>query len=138
MSTSAEKPDNKKLVTIICLLVSVILIVGWPISMIISWSSIIDDPARVGYVIGDLGLVSPLFVASWLGLKNSKPWGSPLFLVAAGALSYDILHFGVYLICIKFLAIPTIVYILLIAAILGLLFYLIRQRIIYLVSIIGS
>lgn len=65
-----------------------ILIIGWPVSMMISWSSIVDSDARLGYLIADLGVVSPLFLASGIGLVKGRRWGSLIFL--AGDWSVDI------------------------------------------------
>jgi hypothetical protein len=96
--------------------------------MIISWSSIVNSESRLAYLICDLGLVSPLLVASWIQLKRSEPVGSILFFLGAGALSYDALHFGIFLIKIKFLSIPPFVYILLIFLILLVIFILVKDR----------
>jgi hypothetical protein len=126
MSNTPQSPSVYKRATLFSLLVALILIIGWPISMIISWSSIVNDDCRLAYMISDLGLVSPLFVASWIGLRSSATWGPLLFLVAIGALSYDVLHFGIYLIRMKFLDIPAIVYVALVAIILLIIFLLVR------------
>src|SRR5579872_5536421 len=95
---------NFKAAKIVSLVVALILLIGWPISMIISWSSIVNSDCRLAYLIGDLGLVSPLFVASWIGFQKQAGWGPYVFLLAAGALAYDCLHFGIYLIKIGFLS----------------------------------
>jgi hypothetical protein len=128
MNNAAPSSGNKA-ATIFSLAVALLLIIGWPISMIVSWSSIVDSDCRLAYLIGDLGLVSPLFVASWIGLRKSASWGPLVFLVAAGTLSYDCLHFGIYLIKIKFLSISPFIYAGLVALILLVIFLLIRSTI---------
>jgi hypothetical protein len=133
MSNPIASSDYKA-ARILSLIVALILIIGWPISMIVSWSSIINSDCRLAYLIGDLGLVSPLFVASWIGLQKQAAWGPYLFLVAAGALSYDCLHFGIYLIKIGFLSLSPFLYAGLVSLILLVLIVLVRKTIISLVN----
>ena len=118
----------------VSLVVALILIIGWPISMIVSWSSIVNSDCRLAYLIGDLGLVSPLFVASWIGLQKNASWGPYVFLLAAGALAYDCLHFGIYLIKIGFLSLSPFLYAGLVALILIVLIVLAKRTIVSLVN----
>jgi hypothetical protein len=133
MSNPIASTDYKA-ARIVSLIVALILIIGWPISIIVNWSSIIDSDCRLAYLIGDLGLVSPLFVASWIGLHKQAAWGPYLFLVAAGALSYDCLHFGIYLIKIGFLSLSPFLYAGLVLLILLVLIVLVRKTIISLLN----
>jgi hypothetical protein len=134
MSNPVASSSNYKAAKIVSLVVALILIIGWPISMIVSWSSIVNSDCRLAYLIGDLGLVSPLFVASWIGLQKQAAWGPYLFLVAAGALSYDCLHFGIYLIKIGFLSLSPFLYAGLVSLILLVLIVLVRKTIISLLN----
>jgi hypothetical protein len=133
MSNPIASSDYKA-ARIVSLIVALILIIGWPISMIVNWPSIINSDCRLAYLIGDLGLVSPLFVATWIGLQKQAAWGPYLFLVAAGALSYDCLHFGTYLIKIAFLSLSPFLYAGLVSLILLVLIVLARKTIISLLN----
>ncbi|MDN3657857.1 hypothetical protein QWZ08_19550 [Ferruginibacter paludis] len=135
MINSISNSPGYRRVRLVCIGVAAILVIGWPISIIINWADIVNSDARLGYFIGDLGLVSPLLIVSWLTLKKSEPKGSMLFLVAAGALSYDALHFGIFLIKIKFLSVSPVLYALLIAVILFIILLLVKDRIKYLLTI---
>jgi hypothetical protein len=80
------------------LAVAILLPIGWVIAVIVSWDHIVDSHARLGYLIGDVGIVTPLCFATWYGLKHATEWARPVFMFTAGALVYDLVHFGVYLI----------------------------------------
>ena len=86
------------------------MVAGWAVAIMISWNHIVTSHARLGYLISDLGLAVPLCVAAGLAAVNERPNAGPLTLVCVGALAYDGLHFGVYLIQEQFLGIPTPVY----------------------------
>ena len=77
---------------------AVLLPIGWLIAVIVSWDHIVDSHARLGYLIGDVGVVAPLCFATWHGLHRSLDWARPVFMFTAGALVYDLVHFGVYLV----------------------------------------
>jgi hypothetical protein len=94
---------------------AVVLIVGWPIAAIVNWSDIVDSHARLGYLVGDLGLVVPLALASWAGLRAGRLWAPPILLLAIGATAYDAIHFFIYLAQLEFLSIPWPVYIAILA-----------------------
>jgi hypothetical protein len=138
MNNNPHVSNTDKAATIFCLIIGLTLLIGWPVSMIVSWSSIVDNDCRVAYMIADLGLVSPLIVASWIGLRKSKPWGSMVFLLAVGALSYDTLHFGIFLIRIKFLGLSPVLYVALIFVILLVIFLLSKQRIRLLLNLLEN
>ncbi len=104
--------------------VGMLLLLGWPVAIFINWENIVHSETRLGYLIGDVGLVTPLCFLSWCGLKNNKSYATVLFSLTAGALAYDVVHFGIFLIQIKFLSIPAYVYIILIAVILFILYKL--------------
>jgi hypothetical protein len=53
---------------------------------------------RLGYLIGDVGVVTPLCFATWHGLRHGRDWARPVFMFTAGALVYDLVHFGVHLV----------------------------------------
>jgi hypothetical protein len=129
MVNSVASSSNYKAAKIVSLIVALTLIIGWPISIIVCWSSIVNSDCRLAYLIADLGLVSPLFVASWIGLQKQAAWGPYVFLVAAGALSYDALHFGIYLIKIGFLSLSPFLYAGLVSLILLVLILLVRKTI---------
>jgi hypothetical protein len=103
---------------------AVVLIVGWPIAAIVNWSDIVDSHARLGYLVGDLGLVVPLALASWIGLRRGRPWAPPILLLAIGATAYDAIHFFIYLAQLEFLSIPWPVYIAILALSLAALTFL--------------
>ena len=111
-----------------------ILLVGWPIAIIINWSNIVNSDARLGYLICDIVLVMPLCFASWSGMKKKKLSGSLLFLITAGALLYDGVHFMIFLIKIKFLGISIPVYVLLIVFMVVVLYILARNQIKFILS----
>lgn len=90
--------------------VGVILAVGWPIAAIVNWDDIVDSHARLGYLIGDVGLVVPLAFATWQGLRTRAWWGPPVMLVLAGAGAYDLLHFSIYLWQIEAFGVPGFLY----------------------------
>jgi hypothetical protein len=94
---------------------AVVLIVGWPVAAIVNWSDIVDSHVRLGYLVGDLGLVVPLALASWIGLRGAQPWAPPILLLAIGATAYDAIHFFIYLAQLEFLSIPWPVYIAILA-----------------------
>jgi hypothetical protein len=79
----------------------------------------VESHARLGYLIGDVGLVAPLALASWYGLLEGRTWGVPVFLFTAGAFAYDILHFGIYLAQEEFLSAAPLVWIVATIAVLG-------------------
>ena len=115
-----------------------ILIIGWPISIAINWKGIVDNDTRLGYLIADLGVVFPLFLISGIGLSRGRLFGSLLFLVAIGAVTYDSVHFTVYLIKIGYLSIPVYVYLLILAVFLVVFFILARQRMEYILDRAGD
>jgi hypothetical protein len=77
---------------------AILLPIGWVVAVIVSWDHIVDSHARLGYLIGDVGIVTPLCFATWYGLKHATEWARPVFMFTAGALVYDLVHFGVYLV----------------------------------------
>lgn len=72
--------------------------IGWAVAAIVDWDHIVDSHARLGYLIGDIGLVTPLCFATWHGLRRARRWAPLVFMFTAGALAYDLVHFGVYLV----------------------------------------
>src|SRR5436305_14725375 len=107
----------------------IVLIVGWAIAIIVSWNHILSSHARLGYLIGDVGLVAPLCFATWYGVTRQKSWGPLLFLLLDGAIAYDVVHFGIYLMQEGFLSIPVPIYIIVLLAILALQAVLARREI---------
>ncbi len=103
------------------LIVGIVLAVGWPVAIAVSWANIVSSHARLGYLFGDLTLVTPLAFIGWYGLTHSRAWGPKVFLLFAGAGAFDTLHFGIYLIQEKFLNIPALIYIALILVALAVL-----------------
>jgi hypothetical protein len=77
---------------------AILLPIGWLVAVIVSWDHIVDSHARLGYLIGDVGIVTPLCFATWHGLRHARDWTRVVFMFTAGALVYDLVHFGVYLI----------------------------------------
>jgi hypothetical protein len=90
--------------------IGVILAIGWPIAAIVNWHDIVHSHARLGYLIGDVGLVVPLAFATWYGLKRREWWGVPIMLVLAGAGAYDLVHFSIYLWQIEAFGVPGFLY----------------------------
>jgi hypothetical protein len=95
---------------------AVILIVGWPIAAIVNWQNIVDSHARLGYLVGDIGIVVPLCLVTWYGFTRDRPWAPLVFLFLAGAVAYDGLHFEIYLAQLGFLAIPLAIYLIVMVA----------------------
>jgi hypothetical protein len=87
------------------LLTGVGLVIGWPIAAIVNWHHIVDSHTRLGYLVGDLGLVAPLCFATGLGLRRRRPWARLVFMLTSGALAYDLIHFGIYLVQEDFLSV---------------------------------
>ena len=83
--------------------VGALLLIGWPIACIANWHDVVHSHTRLGYLIGDVGLVTPLCFAAWQGLRTRAPWGPGVLLVAIGAGAYDTVHFVVFLVQEKFL-----------------------------------
>ena len=77
---------------------AILLPIGWLVAVLVSWDHIVDSHARLGYLIGDVGLVTPLCFATWYGLRHARDWARVVFMFTAGALVYDLVHFGVYLV----------------------------------------
>lgn len=113
---------HRQRVSLVFAFVAFLLGVGWPISALINWADIIHTPARLGYVIADMGLVLPLCILTYMGLQREAAWGPLVSLLAMGALAYDTVHFGVFLIKVQFLHLSPVVYLLLMATILYVLF----------------
>ena len=105
----------------VMLVTAAVLIIGWPIAICVNWEHIVTSHTRLGYLIADIGLVSPLCLLSWHGLKKARTWGPLVLLATLGALAYDAVHFGVYLIQEQFLSIPLIAYVALILLVLAVL-----------------
>ena len=97
-------------------ILGVILLIGWPIAIVVSWDHIVSSHARLGYLIGDMGLVVPLCFATAYGVRRGANWLSPVLLFAAGATAYDAVHFFIYLAQEEFLGLPTAVYVVLIVS----------------------
>lgn len=116
--TTAIDTRRETVVAWILFGVAVVLLVGWPIAAIVDWDHIVRSHARLGYLIGDLGLAVPLCLASWYGLRRDRPWARGVLLLCLGALAYDVLHFLIYLMQEEFLSIPLPVYIVLLAVVL--------------------
>jgi hypothetical protein len=102
----------------------VLLPIGWTIASIANWSDVVDSHARLGYLIGDIGIVMPLCFATWQGLRTRAPWGPAVLCLLCGAFAYDILHFTVWLIQEHKFGIPGIVLALIGAAIIAFLAWL--------------
>lgn len=85
------------------LLTGIGLLIGWPIAAIVNWDHIVESHTRLGYLVGDVGIVAPLCIATWVGLRRKRRWGQSIFLLTAGALAYDLTHFGIYLVQEDFL-----------------------------------
>ena len=97
-----------------------VLIIGWAVAIVVSWDHIVSSHTRLGYLIADVGLVTPVCVSA-VGLFRGRPWAPSVTLLTVGALAYDAVHFAVYLMQERFLGIPIAVYLLLLAVILGFL-----------------
>jgi len=106
-----------------------ILILGWPVAIWANWEDIVSSESRLGYLISDILLVTPLCFAGWLGIIKGKSWGSLISLLAFGALAYDGLHFGIFLIQVKFLNIPAIIYLILIIIVMVVIYILSKNLI---------
>ena len=102
----------------------VLLPIGWTIACIVDWNDVVNSHARLGYLIGDIAIITPLCFASWFGLKNERPWGPAALCLLCGAFAYDILHFTVWLIQEHKFGIPGIVLAVIGGAIIAFLAYL--------------
>jgi hypothetical protein len=117
MEPGATSQDSPKAVAVhrsrvgwAALVLAIILIVGWPVAAIVNWENIVSSHARLGYLVGDLGIVVPLGIAVWYGLRRQRPWGPLVFLFYDGAVAYDGIHFEIYLAQLGFLTIPLPIY----------------------------
>lgn len=90
--------------------VGVVLGVGWPIAAIVNWSDIVHSDVRLGFLVGDVGLIVPLCFATWHGLRRATWWGPLIFLFFAGAGAYDLIVFTIFLIQVKAFGVPGVVY----------------------------
>jgi hypothetical protein len=72
--------------------------IGWGIAAIVNWDHIVDSHTRLGYLIGDIAIVTPLCFATWHGQRRRLWWATLVFMFTAGALAYDLVHFGIYLV----------------------------------------
>jgi hypothetical protein len=117
MSTAADT-RRRIVVAWILFAVAVVLLVGWPIAALIDWDHIVESHARLGYLIGDIGIAVPLCLASWHGLRRALPWARGVLLFCLGALAYDVTHFLIYLMQEEFASIPLPVYIVVLAVVL--------------------
>lgn len=115
---------HRRRTSLVFLITGLVLAIGWPISAWIDWNDIITSHTRLGYLIGDICLAVPLCLISYRGLQREAPWGPSVSLLAIGALAYDTIHFGIFLIQEQFLNIPLVVYLLLILGILYVLYRL--------------
>ena len=75
----------------------ILLPIGWLVAAIASWDHIVDSHARLGYLIGDVGMVTPLCLPPGRG-SGGRGLEPPVLMFTAGALVYDLVHFGVYLV----------------------------------------
>ena len=125
MQNSLESiTKHRQKVAVALLAIGIILPIGWVVAIFINWPNIVSSHARLGYLFGDWGLVTPLSLFSWYGLSRARSWGPLVFLLFTGAAAFDSLHFGIYLIQEKFLNIPMLVYIIVIIVVLGILAWL--------------
>jgi DMSO/TMAO reductase YedYZ heme-binding membrane subunit len=107
---------------------AVVLVIGWPIAAIVNWDDIVDSHVRLGYLVGDIGLVVPLCFATWYGLRKQRRWAPGLLMLTIGATAYDAIHFFIYLAQERFLSIPPAGYIaILVAALAALTLFAVRE-----------
>jgi hypothetical protein len=121
---TSEEQKHRTVVAWIAFGGGVLLPIGWTIASIANWSDVIDSHARLGYLIGDIGLVVPLCFASWQGLRTGAAWGPLALCLLCGAFGYDIVHFTVWLIQEHKFGIPGVLLALIGAAILAFLAWL--------------
>ena len=105
-----------------------VLLIGWPIAAIINWGDIVHSHTRLGYLVGDIGLVTPASFATWYGLRKQFLWAPGLLMLTIGATAYDAIHFFIFLAQERFLSIPPAGYIaILVAALAALTFFAVRE-----------
>jgi hypothetical protein len=117
ISTSSADNSTRK-VAYLLLVFSGSLVTGWGVAIAVSWSHILASHIRLGYLIADIGLVTPLCVAAGLGLLRGRAWDLTVLQLAVGALAYDGVHFTVYLVQERFLRVPPAVYVAVLALVL--------------------
>jgi hypothetical protein len=102
------------------LALGILLPIGWLIACLVNWDNVVHSHIRLGYLIGDVGLVTPLSLVAAIALLRNRPFGPPVLLLAVGALAYDVVHFCVFLVQERFL-LPAAVWIVIWVAVLALL-----------------
>jgi hypothetical protein len=102
------------------LALGILLPIGWLIACLVNWDDVVHSHTRLGYLIGDVGMVAPLSLFTAYGLLKQRPFGPPVLLITIGALAYDVVHFCVFLVQEKFL-LPGAVWILIWLIVLGIL-----------------
>jgi hypothetical protein len=85
------------------LALGVLLPIGWLIACIVNWDDVVNSHTRLGYLIGDVGMVAPLSLLAAYGLFKQKVWAPFVLPLVIGALAYDVVHFCVFLVQEKFL-----------------------------------
>jgi hypothetical protein len=96
----------------------VVLTVGWGVAMIVAWPSIAASPALIAYLVTDLAVVVPISILAGVALLWRDPRDLTLLQLALGALAYACLHCSIYLIGIRFLGLPAVVYIVILIVVL--------------------
>jgi hypothetical protein len=76
----------------------VLLPIGWLIACLRNWHDVVHHHPRLGFLIGDVGMVTPLSLVTGIWLLRRRPLGPPILLVTIGALAYDVVVFCVFLV----------------------------------------
>src|SRR5438034_480428 len=92
------------------LAVAALIAVALAVALVRDGQALVSTPNLLGYLLSDVLLVIPLCVASWIGLIRGQAWGGPVFLVTTGALAFQVLHLGVFLIPQKLFPLPLPIY----------------------------
>jgi len=92
------------------LAVAALIAVALAVALVRYGLALVSTPNLLGYLLSVVLLVIPLCVASWIGLIRGQAWGGPVFLVTTGALAFQVLHLGVFLIPQKLFPLPLPIY----------------------------
>ena len=98
--------NRQNLAINILLGVLILLAFGWVWGVFANWEEIASRPVRLAYIICDFLFVIPVGVIASIGLKRGKSWAKSLFILALGALLFDIAHGVLYLVWDNYFSIP--------------------------------
>lgn len=95
--TAAQIGERSDLLGWILVAIGALLWIGWTIVLLREARTIWESQARFGYFLADVLIVAPGCLVSGIGVLEERGWGAPMLLLTAGAATYDLTHFIIYL-----------------------------------------